>query len=663
MTIHPPRLKRSPARASSSAATPSARWTDGFLDAKRRISDPYADTIVDRLFAENGVEGVSRLMRTLVANAEPPPEQLPETVRRYFEQTLSLPTWADMEQIRRAEAFFDIWGPEICMMLFCASLPTGYAMAHAVKILHLTARLQTDTRRRIIETAQFLIDVMAPGALAEGGHGLRVIQKVRLMHAAVRHLVRVAAVDDPNAWNADWGEPINQELLEGTVLEFSLVPLMGIRKLGGTISAEDAEAYLHAWKVIGHLFGVDDDLLPENMGDAYIQARVIQRRHIKRTPEGIAMTNALVGLVNDLTPGPILDGVIEAMIAHLVGQRTARVIGLRPSRAALVQFHLMRGLIWASYRLPVHRRVVRMMHPFSFWMLEHCPLVDRGGYRAPFQIPTRLATRWHLREPNIIKKERAAFDQVAKHLRSQAEPVPARPWSSAQTWEHLLFMHWRAPAEALQPFIPPGLELETYDGTAWLSLVAMRYGPAHFRHMPQALDLPLPESLRVINVPELNARTYVRAGGRSGVLFLNIDTGSQIVAEVARHMYGMPYVHSEVRMKSDGPWIDFTCRSVRDGLTLRLAGRYRGEAQAVSVDASPTDAFLHNRSLLFTVKSDGRLYSGEVHHKPWNLHAAEARIEQNDMGQPFGLDLTETAPLLRYVRESRVLVWSLDPVT
>ena len=101
-------------------------------------------------------------------------------------------------------------------------------MRQGVQVLALTARLHTDPVRRIGETAQMTLHAMSAGGLAPGGAGIRDAQKVRLMHAAVRHL---ALASD------DWvpvGTPVNQEDLAFTLLTFSIVALDSIRKLGRT---------------------------------------------------------------------------------------------------------------------------------------------------------------------------------------------------------------------------------------------------------------------------------------------------------------------------------------------------------------------------------------------------------------------------------------------
>ena len=239
----------------------STRWTDALLDRMRELGDPMADEAVAAVLEQGGVDAVNVIMHTLVRNDQPVPEGLPAQIRDYLAETQPLPEWADMGKIKRGQQLFETWGLQIALCLFCASLPSSYAAAKGVKVLYLTARLDTDARRRVMETGQFLIDVLAVGGLDEHGKGRRAIQRVRLMHAAVRHLIKARNEQQPGLWDPDWGTPINQEDLAGTLLSFSYVVAGPLRRLGVRVSTEDAEAYLHLWNVIGHLLGVRDELL------------------------------------------------------------------------------------------------------------------------------------------------------------------------------------------------------------------------------------------------------------------------------------------------------------------------------------------------------------------------------------------------------------------
>jgi uncharacterized protein YqjF (DUF2071 family) len=69
------------------------------------------------------------------------------------------------------------------------------------------------------------------------------------------------------------------------------------------------------------------------------------------------------------------------------------------------------------------------------------------------------------------------------------------------TWHDLLFAHWPIPAELVRASIPPGLEVDTWDGSAWLGVVPFRM--THVR----PLGVPLPGGRFAYS--EINVRTYV----------------------------------------------------------------------------------------------------------------------------------------------------------
>ena len=172
------------------SANRSSKWTDALLDRMQNTGDELADKPVGKVFEAGGVDAVNAIMRTLVRNDQPVPDELPPQIRDYLAESLALPEWADLDKIKRGQQLYETWGVLITLCLFCASLPASYAAADGVKVLYLTARLDTDARRRVMETGQFLIDVLTVGGLDdEHGKGRRTIQRVRLMHAAVRHLI------------------------------------------------------------------------------------------------------------------------------------------------------------------------------------------------------------------------------------------------------------------------------------------------------------------------------------------------------------------------------------------------------------------------------------------------------------------------------------------
>jgi hypothetical protein len=388
-----------------SHSTRSSRWTDALLDRMRELGDPVADTPVAAVLERGGVDAVNAMMQTLVRVDQPVPAQLPDELRDYLATTLPLPQWADMGKIRRGQQLFETWGIEIALCLFCASLPSAYAAAKGVKVLYLTAQLDTNTRRRVMETAQFLIDVLTAGGLDERGTGRRTIQRVRLMHAAVRHLIKARNEQKPGLWHPDWGTPINQEDLAGTLLSFSYVVVVdAMRRLGAHIPVEDVDAYLHLWNVIGHLLGVRDELMVRDITDATALVDAIRRRQFKASPEGQDMTDALLRLLDELTPLHRFDDIIPPLIRHLIGDETADLLDVPHSNLGdeITRFDRVAKRFYVdafghgdrdSARYEMLSRLAR---PFGRELLRALFTLERGGDRAAFAIPDHLARSWEL---------------------------------------------------------------------------------------------------------------------------------------------------------------------------------------------------------------------------------------------------------------------------
>jgi hypothetical protein len=385
-------------------ADESSRWTDALLDRMRELGDPVADVPVAAVLERDGVDAVNAIMQTLVRVDQPVPEQLPDEVQSYLGETLPLPKWADMDKIKRGQQLFETWGVLITLCLFCASLPASYAAAKGVKVLYLTARLDTDARRRVMETGQFLMDVVAVGGLDEHGKGRRAIQRVRLMHAAVRHLIKARNEQTPGMWHPGWGTPINQEDLAGTLLTFSYVVADPMRRLGVHLSAKDVDAYLHLWNVIGHLLGVHDDVLAHDLADATALADAIRRRQFQASPEGQDMTLALLNLLDELTPLHRFDDTIPPLIRHLIGDETADLLLVPQSDlsddlaplARIAKWFFVHVLGRVERDLPRYQLMSSLARPLGRELVRGIFALERGGERAPFDIPDHLARSWEL---------------------------------------------------------------------------------------------------------------------------------------------------------------------------------------------------------------------------------------------------------------------------
>jgi uncharacterized protein (DUF2236 family) len=213
------------------------------------------------------------------------------------------------------------------VVLATASLVYCYAGHPGVKVLTFSRRLDHDAVRRVGETAQFVLNVTAPGALESGGRGTRKIQKVRLLHAAIRHLVTAS-----RRWDSEGdGVPICQEDLAGTLMSFSAIVVDALRKLGVRVDDEEAEDYYYRWRAIGQMLGIDPAAIPADLAGARELTDLIARRNHRRSDEGIEMTRALFDLHSESLP-PGFGGAAPGLTRYLMGTEMCALVDVPRTR-------------------------------------------------------------------------------------------------------------------------------------------------------------------------------------------------------------------------------------------------------------------------------------------------------------------------------------------
>lgn len=233
--------------------------------------------------------------------------------------------------------------------------------------------------------------------------------------------------------------------------------------------------------------------------------------------------------------------------------------------------------------------------------------------------------------------------------------MPERPWAMAQWWRDLLFAHWPVPVEVMRKLIPEGLEPDVYEGEAWVAVVPFRMTGVRPRGVP-----PVPW---LSAFAELNVRTYVRpkGGGKPGVFFWSLEASNPVAVWAARTFFHLPYMNAEMRCEWKDGWVEYeSVRTHRGEPAAELKGRYRPSGAAVR---GPLVEWLTERYCLYTTDGAGRVYRGEIHHKPWPLEGAEAEFEVNTMAEAAGIILPERPPLLHFAREIQVAVWLLERVS
>jgi uncharacterized protein len=229
-------------------------------------------------------------------------------------------------------------------------------------------------------------------------------------------------------------------------------------------------------------------------------------------------------------------------------------------------------------------------------------------------------------------------------------PLPAGPWVMAQSWHDLLFAHWPIDPAILRPHVPKVLEIDLFEGRAWIAVVPFSMTGVRLRLTPA---LPWLSAF-----PELNVRTYVTTGGKPGVWFFSLDAANPVAVATARLTFHLPYFRARMSCEAANGQVRYRSERTHRGARIGIfAGSYRPTGDVFEAKVQSLEHFLTERYCLYAAVPAGAIFRGEIHHPPWQLQTAEAEFLSNTMTEAAGIALPERKPLLHYARRQDVLVW------
>jgi uncharacterized protein YqjF (DUF2071 family) len=211
-------------------------------------------------------------------------------------------------------------------------------------------------------------------------------------------------------------------------------------------------------------------------------------------------------------------------------------------------------------------------------------------------------------------------------------------------WRDLLFVHWRVDPDQIAAHLPRGMQVDTFDGSAWIGLVPFLMDDVRFFGLP---GIP---TLRRFH--ECNIRTYVLVNGVPGVWFFSLDAASRLAVLGGRHLWNLNYIYSGFKVANEAETIDYRVRRT-DGLHSHLKwtpGDYLPPSEPGSVRH-----FLTERYYLFANRRD-RVWTGPVWHEPWRLRQARIHAFDDELVDGTGLE-TSGDPVFMAADPVDVLGW------
>lgn len=288
----------------------------------------------------------------------------------YFNDLSLMPTPEEQEVIIKGSLIFNDSPSECIIALAVRSLLKQYAAYKATNVLVATQLLTGYPHRRILETMQFVIDVMDINGFKPTGRAVRSIQKLRLVHALIRARI-LAKQKDPGRndlsismiWKDEWGLPINQQDMIFAVHTFSVEVLDGLIAAKEKVSDETIESYYLAWHYIGRALGVLDPINPTaySQGKA-LQERIYSKQFVKDNPNGPALAKPLMKFMEEVLPFHPSDRDILAIVKIYNDEKDyepvfKEILGLDLNKSSIVFGWLMRTIdsFWHTLIKLLHR--------------------------------------------------------------------------------------------------------------------------------------------------------------------------------------------------------------------------------------------------------------------------------------------------------------------
>lgn len=227
-------------------------------------------------------------------------------------------------------------------------------------------------------------------------------------------------------------------------------------------------------------------------------------------------------------------------------------------------------------------------------------------------------------------------------------PSPVERPCMVHRWDHITFLHWPYSPDVVQRLLPPGLEVETFDGDAWVGLVPfiMQVRPPRVGAIPW-----------LSNFPETNVRTYVKAAdGSTGVWFLSLDASRLAAVVTARTTYRLPYFWSQMTAEQDRSTWRYECRRrwpdprpARSRVHVEI-----GEPFAPS-ELGDLDHWLTARWALFS-RFPKALWRAQAEHPPWRLRRAQVTELDDQLMRAAGLPDPTSEPLVHHSEGTEVQI-------
>lgn len=325
-----------------------AKYADSVLDQMRHTCDPLADAVAAGIERKRPSHMIDEVIARAASEGG--------AFRDYLDHANSVPAWVNWDAIEHARRINLAFANVRAIALLVSSLVEGYSLSKAAHVLVATGRLQQDVLKRVYETSQMTHNISVPDGIRPGQPGHRTMMEVRLLHAMVRKYLR------GRGWDVSlYDEPINQEDMAFTIIEFDYLAVRGMERMGARLSDDDRVALHHLWRYGAYLNGVDERLITDSPAEEIYQYERIRDRQRNPNEESRSLAISVITALAGQPPFNLPESLLFELSRLCLGNELADAYQL-PRHAgwqqAIRAYRLAnKASTLAHYRLPGFDRI------------------------------------------------------------------------------------------------------------------------------------------------------------------------------------------------------------------------------------------------------------------------------------------------------------------
>jgi uncharacterized protein YqjF (DUF2071 family) len=223
------------------------------------------------------------------------------------------------------------------------------------------------------------------------------------------------------------------------------------------------------------------------------------------------------------------------------------------------------------------------------------------------------------------------------------------------TWTQALLLHWPLPAKAVRRLVPDELEVDTFDGKAWVSIL-------HYR-VKGVRPIMGPSIPWFSSFLQIDLRTCVRHNGEPGVYFFSLDASNPVAVWLARTVFRLPYFRAEMQLRRKGESFRLSCMRTHQGArNAEFECLWTPREPLPATERDDLIPFLTERNRLFASHA-GRVLTCTVHHEPWPLRRARLAALETTFFEATGLPEPDEPPIAHHADGLGLEIWPLRDIS